>query len=616
MLLLTVAGLGPVVLASGCNKPSATSPEKVAATYAGEDRAGIETALESLRQGTDVKSCRTALKQLNAYLLRQPEHRPAALSDSVRASLANDFGLDGPELAEVASTSFTLLDANHLDTSFLLRDACQALEIDELPPLEKARAAFNWTIRQVGLEDRFDAPLPPQFALRRSRGTPLDRMFVFLSLLPQLGLDGCIVTRPQPGAEKIRQRPWAVGVLIGDEIYLFDARLGMPIPGPGARGIVSLAALRANPDLLVPLKIDNSHQYDVTTSDLQQSEVQVAVPLSAMAPRMSYLEALLPQGLKASVARDPEKLLDRFRKATANQGIKVRAWKANEARSPTSLLRLFLPPSEGGVDNGQQFARYERELVPWLFLPPEIQRRPADIEPGRTLKTYFGQQFIALLTAPKMPRDHMLRGHYEEASANLVTVREEVAQQKQLLRDRNDIADEFAAWYGAAEQAYADVARASRTPGDASAQGQARARLREVWKKGQAFLPTLMAGSAADALSALLTYFLALTKHEEAERLQVRVEKQSGAASADTMESARQAWKSAADWWDTYLTENPLAHGAYAARALRARCLEGLGQPEAAAALLREPGANNPNLAEVGRLYRIRQLQQQGPPRR
>ena len=160
-------------------------------------------------------------------------------------------------MAEVSAESYTLLDGWHLDGAFLLHDAAtHALEPEEvggdLPapsPLERATAAFAWAVREVRLAEPTPIGLtPPQFALRRASGTPLERALVYLDLLDQLGAAddeaaakpgqtetppflGCLVfCRDKPADAP---RLWACGVVLngGPDVYLFDPRLGLPLPG-------------------------------------------------------------------------------------------------------------------------------------------------------------------------------------------------------------------------------------------------------------------------------------------------------------------------------------------------------------------------------------------------
>ena len=96
----------------------------------------------------------------------------------------------------------------------------RSLRLDRLAPREQARACFDWVMRQVQLRDRAGDALPPDFVLRRGWGTALERAQIFLAVLQQLGIDGCMLAVPgKPGEPALRY--WLPGALIGKEIYLF-----------------------------------------------------------------------------------------------------------------------------------------------------------------------------------------------------------------------------------------------------------------------------------------------------------------------------------------------------------------------------------------------------------
>ena len=145
-----------------------------------------------------MSACRAALQQINVALGNRPAtRRPPALDPKRRERLQKMFGLSDDEMNEVAAESYTLLDGWRLDEAFLLRDAAtHVLEPEEeggdlpaLSPLERASAAFAWTVREVRLADPTDpGGVPPQFVLRRASGTALERSLVFLDLLEQLGV--------------------------------------------------------------------------------------------------------------------------------------------------------------------------------------------------------------------------------------------------------------------------------------------------------------------------------------------------------------------------------------------------------------------------------------------
>src|SRR5438105_3990466 len=80
--------------------------------------------------------------------------------------------------------------------AFLLRDAVRGLNLDELAPLERAQNGFAWVVRQVRLQSGEGPSVPPLPVLRRGWGTARERDFVFLALLDQLGIDGCMIALP------------------------------------------------------------------------------------------------------------------------------------------------------------------------------------------------------------------------------------------------------------------------------------------------------------------------------------------------------------------------------------------------------------------------------------
>src|SRR5262249_7414200 len=143
--------------------------------------------------------------------------------------------------------------------------------------------------------------------------------------------------------------PWLVGVLAKGDIYLFDVRLGVPLPGPQGRP-ATLNDLVAHPETLLALSAGPERRYDVDPKDVKGSEVWLALPLSAMAGRMSMLEGLLGPSSGVRLAIDPEALWARFQEAN-RAGIRVRFIPRRlDGESPIVALRRFLPPDQGGTD--------------------------------------------------------------------------------------------------------------------------------------------------------------------------------------------------------------------------------------------------------------------------
>ena len=101
----------------------------------------------------------------------------------------------------------------------------------------------------MALHEQADEGLPVMFVLRRGFGSALDRGLVFLVLLRQFQIEGCLLAAPKDPAGTI-----LVGMQLPDKqnpaLFLFDPRLGRPVPGPGTKGIATLSDVQADPKLL------------------------------------------------------------------------------------------------------------------------------------------------------------------------------------------------------------------------------------------------------------------------------------------------------------------------------------------------------------------------------
>src|SRR4051794_23384121 len=87
---LTAVGL---LVSSGCGHPSQPSAVTVASARPNADET-LNSALEALRKGVDLESCRAALQQANVYLTHHENDRPRTLTAEERDVLKKDFGLE------------------------------------------------------------------------------------------------------------------------------------------------------------------------------------------------------------------------------------------------------------------------------------------------------------------------------------------------------------------------------------------------------------------------------------------------------------------------------------------------------------------------------------------
>jgi hypothetical protein len=409
-------------------------------------------------------------------------------------------------------------------------------------------------------------PAPPWFAAMRGSGSAVERLLVLHALLRQLDVDAVFVG----DADGI----WALGVAADGQLKLFDVRLGFAIPGPD--GILTLAQARSLPDAFKALALDPALPYDVTAERAKRAEVLIASPLSSLSPRMRFLQSLLPEGT-VRLADDPA-TRGRLRKAlTSVDAASVRLKCSTE-------LFAFLPASEGGGDPSPPGQRprdlYLLRQVPLDLLPPVLQQLTG--EAGNRMRMEFVNRVMVLMQ-PGHARELIIRGRYREATDKLVGVQEWAKRRPTTVQE---LEKNTRAWADAARSFYAEQSRRERGQGDPGGTlrlEELRTRMEELQRdvRGpQAYVDYVV----ADELAAQATYLLALSKHEEAERLLNRPE---SAASAKT------AWTSAHRWWTSFVDKYPNRAEAPAARRNLARTLAASGRAAEAKAAYEALAASN-----------------------
>jgi hypothetical protein len=419
------------------------------------------------------------------------------------------------------------------------------------------------------------------------------------------------------------------------QILLFDHRMGMPLPGAKDKEILTLSALRAHPEVLKALTVSAENPYDVTPEMVSAAEIHLVAPLSALAPRMGFLQReLLAPAIKGRLAVEVEESFKQF--ATWAQGTGDKHVPVNVAKRFTGVLRRFLPPDEGGTDRAFGFdpralpglvhgeghlpvnmthkRLFEFELTPWNYLPALVGQLPLTSELGQRPRGMFMQMFANFYLEPRKPRDQVLRGRYEEAVDYLVNFRDQLKDFRKRLEAASkdaEFMERLVAWPKKGQDVYGYQARAERgEPGTSLA--EARQRVAELWKEGEFPLSVLLQGSAEKPLSGETTYLLAQAKHEQAVRLQARVDpdRELGREANPTdVTAARKAWETAQSWWDE-LAAPALAP---AARWHRVEAYLALGNKTAARELLADLTGELTPLEKTARLYRASKLKDTSP---
>ncbi len=236
-----------------------------------------------------------------------------------------------------------------------LADRAQAhadeLKDYEVDQLTVALRLFDWTIRSVQLEEtipypfdpvelttgegarakRLDPPpmrgIPgpgyqtyPWQTLLYGRGDALARARVFGLLARQQGID--VVMLAFPGlTTPPRPRPWVPAVLIRDQLYLFDAELGLAIPGPGGEGIATLSDVQANPDLLDALDVGVDYEYRVSGDELKSVLAMIDASAQDFSRRMQLVQENLTGDNRLVLTVDATGLAERLQKCAGLEDV-------------------------------------------------------------------------------------------------------------------------------------------------------------------------------------------------------------------------------------------------------------------------------------------------------
>lgn len=241
---------------------------------------------------------------------------------------------------------------NWIDTPLrddpLLRDWFEQLDdkLDQesVAQLRTAARLFDWTIRNVALEPD-QMPLPsvdpaPQFPLGmtwegpgyrqtdfqtiwRGRGDWQQRAGVFTQLCTQAGIASAVLATQSTKDGSLN--PWCVGVLIQGEVYLFEPRLGVHVPGPDQTGIATLAQARRDVTVMRRLNVAGFFDYPLSKFDVAQNVALLNVRPEMLTDRMRRLEDGLTGDRRLTLFQDADAIASSLDEVSGIAG--ARLWE-------------------------------------------------------------------------------------------------------------------------------------------------------------------------------------------------------------------------------------------------------------------------------------------------
>jgi hypothetical protein len=213
----------------------------------------------------------------------------------------------------LAVQDFVAEDSRHLQEAVWMRDISRWARGEDFDELARATALFDWTIRNIQLMPGEGAPPhSPWRTLADGRGTAEERAWVFALLCRQQALDVVMLELPAakeaegggqsaegqkassgPSPSALRPQPfWLSALLLNNELYLFDTRLGLPIPGPGGEGVATLSQVQKDDAILRQLDLDDS-KYPADSEAAKKAVAAIVVSPFELSRRARQLESKL-----------------------------------------------------------------------------------------------------------------------------------------------------------------------------------------------------------------------------------------------------------------------------------------------------------------------------------
>lgn len=280
---------------------------------------------------------------------------------------------------------FPLRDS--LIVSAVEKEQAKLSEVDAVK-LEEACKLFDWAMRNIALEGPSStvevltvnprAPLQeggegygylPWETLLFSYGDFMQKGRVFNALAQQRNIETTwISVDAAKGAGKI----WAIGAWIGDDLYLFETKLGMPILDPDTMELATLSEAMTNERILRRLDLPGQFDYALNPGDLKSIEFLLDVAPTALSARMKMLQNALLSDERMVLFHDYSKLeADLYKKFP---GTKVTLWQV------PLLAQIYASSVRERLKQTTEFTmRYMTEHGVWMLDNPAARGRLAHL---------------------------------------------------------------------------------------------------------------------------------------------------------------------------------------------------------------------------------------------
>ncbi len=379
------------------NRPEGAS----AAKRSSEDRLAIlNSAMTQIQRaclqpgGEDFK---LAVQRLNQYFdgTSPSEYQ---LESAAREYLKTQ--MPAGVLDELTDRNWILRDTRHIEDCMMYYPIANRIAGNG-DNLSRVRRVFAWVVAQAqlvppgalafgGLTQAFARPY--DVLLRgmatESQGVWAERAWLFIALCRQLEIDAGLITYTHSstleplvprygvnleleaslyGLRRGAKSPivWVCAAIIDEQAYLFDARVGLEIPGPGGVGVATLDQALADPAILERMNLPGQSPYGTSRASLLGSPTKIGILLEStlgyFSPKMKMLQNELGGEYRTILYRDPAEQREHFAQVLGEHAGEIKLWNL-----PFEVERRLFTDAQF-VASIQQSLSYFRREFPLIF---------------------------------------------------------------------------------------------------------------------------------------------------------------------------------------------------------------------------------------------------------
>jgi hypothetical protein len=303
-----------------------------------------------------------AVQKLNQYF------DGTSLSKYQHSSLSSEYlftQMPPAYIEDLADRNWALRDARHIEDCMMYYPIAHRIA-GPGENLARVRRIFAWTVAQAqlvppgvlafgGLPQAIARPY--DVLLRgmatEAQGIWAERAWLFIALCRQLDIDAGLVTYTRSSSLELpvprygisldadaalyglRRGPktpivWICTALIDDKAYLFDARLGLEIPGPNGTGVATLDEAMSDPAILERMNLPGQSPYGTSLASLVGSPTRISILLDSsrgyFSPKMKLLQGELGGDYRTILFRDPAEQREHFAQVLGKHAGEIKLW--------------------------------------------------------------------------------------------------------------------------------------------------------------------------------------------------------------------------------------------------------------------------------------------------